>query len=123
MRIAIPVDGQNVDTSICISFGRAPFFMFYDGETKQYRFLENTAASSQGGAGIKAAQLLVDNGVNVLVTPRCGQNAADVLTAVGIKLFKSNGKSAEKTVEEYLSGNLESLLEIHAGFHNHGGKK
>jgi predicted Fe-Mo cluster-binding NifX family protein len=33
MKIAIPVDNNSLDTSICISFGRAPHFLIYDTKT------------------------------------------------------------------------------------------
>ena len=32
MRIAIPVDEKNIDSEVCISFGRTPYFLIYDTE-------------------------------------------------------------------------------------------
>ena len=122
MKIAIPTDENNIKTSVCISFGRAPFFMIYDSETKQADFMDNAAASSQGGAGIKAAQSIVDNKAEVVLTPRCGDNAAEVLAAEGVKIYKTKEGSAMENIEEFLSGNLPLLTESHPGFHNHGGK-
>jgi predicted Fe-Mo cluster-binding NifX family protein len=122
MKIAIPVDEKDIRSNVCISFGRTPYFLFYDTETKESVFLDNSAVASTGGAGIKAAQVIVDNEVNVLLTPRCGQNAADVLKAADIKIFKTANASAKENIEDYISGNLPLLEEIHAGFHGHGGK-
>jgi predicted Fe-Mo cluster-binding NifX family protein len=56
MRIAIPVDEKSIKTSVCQSFGRAPYFLIYDTDSKESKFIDNSAAASQGGAGIKAAQ-------------------------------------------------------------------
>lgn len=120
MRVAIPVDDQKNETNVCISFGRAPYFMLYDIGTKKASFLINTAAQSQGGAGIKAAQLLVDNMVDVLLTPRCGQNAAEVLQPANIKIFKTVGTSVKENLQAFFDSKLTVLSEIHAGFHNHG---
>ena len=75
MKIAVPVDENNIETGVCISFGRAPYFLVYDTETKGAELIENTAAQSPGGAGIKAAQMIVNSKAEVLLTPRCGQNA------------------------------------------------
>ncbi|MDD4321803.1 MAG: NifB/NifX family molybdenum-iron cluster-binding protein [Acidaminococcaceae bacterium] len=122
MKIALPVDEGKNETGICISFGRAPYFMFYDTETKDSSFLLNSAAESQGGAGIKAAQLLADNKVDVLLTPRCGQNAAEVLQSSNIKIFKTIGASVRENIQDFSAGKLAKLSEIHAGFHNHGGR-
>lgn len=62
MKIAIPVDDNSADTSVSISFGRAPYFFIYDSKTGEGSFLDNSAAASTGGAGIKAAQNIADSG-------------------------------------------------------------
>lgn len=121
MKIAIPVDKKGLETNVCISFGRAPYFLIYDTKTKESAFIDNGAAVSAGGAGIKAAQAIVDSEVDTLLTPRCGENAANVLKAAGIQLYKTVEGSAKKNLDEFAAGNLLKLDEIHAGFHGHGG--
>lgn len=121
MKIVIPVDEKNIRTNVCLSFGRAPYFLVYNTETKESVFLDNSAATSTGGAGIKAAQTIVDNKANVLLTPRCGENAADVLKAADIKIFKTTTASAKDNIDDFIAGKLPSLDEIHAGFHDHVG--
>lgn len=117
MRIAIPVD-QNTNTSdVCISFGRAPYFVFFNTETKETIFVKNEAADSQGGAGIKAAQTLVDEGADVLLTPRCGENAAAVLQKAKVKIYKTLAGSLQDNLVAFENGKLEILEEIHPGFH------
>ena len=76
MKIAIPVDEKTLESRVCVSFGRTPYFLIYDVETKESIFIDNSAAASTGGAGIKAAQIIVDNKADVLLTPRLGENAA-----------------------------------------------
>jgi len=117
MKIAIPVDQTTKNSNVCISFGRAPYFMFFNTETKETTFIENEAADSQGGAGIKAAQTLVDAGTEVLLTPRCGENAAIVLQKAKIKMYKTLPGSVEDNLVAYENGKLEMLEEIHPGFH------
>lgn len=121
MKIAIPVDERNIETGVCVSFGRAPYFLIYDSETREIEFLDNSAAASTGGAGIKAAQVIVDSKVGGLLTPRCGENAANVLKAADIKLYKTSGDSAKANIDAFIAGTLAVLDEIHAGFHGHGG--
>jgi predicted Fe-Mo cluster-binding NifX family protein len=122
MKIVIPVDDKTMDTNVCISFGRTPYFLIYDTESKESTFLDNEAASSQGGAGILAAQSIVDKGADALLTPRCGQNAADVINAANIKIYKTIGDSLKDNLYAFNKGELKLLSEIHSGFHNHGGK-
>ena len=45
----------------------------FDSETKDSLFLDNHAVNSTGGAGIKAAQTMVDNKANVVITFSCGE--------------------------------------------------
>lgn len=121
MKLAIPVDQQNVETNVCTSFGRAPYFMIYDSKTKESEFIDNSAAASAGGAGIKAAQVIVDSGAEVLLTPRCGKNAADVLEGAGIKLYKTVKPLAQENIDAFEASELETLDEIHSGLHGRGG--
>ncbi|TGE38122.1 dinitrogenase iron-molybdenum cofactor biosynthesis protein [Desulfosporosinus fructosivorans] len=122
MKIAMPVDDKIIKTNISQSFGRAPYLLIYDTESKESLFLDNSAAASQGGAGIKAAQTIVDNKVTALLTPRCGENAAEVINKANIQMFKVINDSVEDNVKALKDGKLALLVDIHAGFHNHGGK-
>ena len=122
MKIAIPVDEKTLESSVCASFGRTPYFLVYDTETKESAFIDNSAAASTGGAGIKAAQTIVDNNANALLTPRCGQNAADVIKAADIKIYKTASLSIKDTIAAFVDGKLPLLDEIHAGFHGQADK-
>ena len=119
MRIAVPVEEN--EKEICPSFGRTPLFYIYDTETKEGHILENDAINTPGGAGIKAAQTILDSKAAVVLVPRCGENAVKVLNAGGIKLYKSVGLSVEENIHAFLNDDLEVLTEIHPGFHGHGG--
>jgi predicted Fe-Mo cluster-binding NifX family protein len=122
MTIAIPVNDNSKNTDICISFGRAPFFMLYDIESGEYDFLENRAATAQGGAGIKAAQSIADSGVGALLSPRLKENAADVLTAAKINLYRTESGSVQENIKAFKEGRLQPLNDIHKGFHGNGGR-
>lgn len=122
MKIVIPVDSKEINSSVCFSYGRTPFFMFYDTETKETTYFDNSAFNAQGGAGIKASQMIVDNKADVLITQRCGENAADVLEG-NVKIYKSIYPTATANIDAFEKGELELLSQIHAGFHNHGDNK
>ena len=122
MKIAIPATANNIDSEVCPSFGRTEFFLIYNTNDKSNYFLDNSAAASQGGAGIKAAQILVDEHVDVLITPRCGENAASVLLEANIAIYKAAGNNLKDNISACEQGKLEMLNEIHPGLHNHGGK-
>lgn len=113
MKVAIPLDENKLD--VCIVLARAPYFLFR--EDGRDTIVENPAASAQGGAGIQAAQFLVDKGVNALITVRCGQNAADVFQAADMKIYKSANKAAADDLTALEEGKLDELTQFHGGFH------
>lgn len=120
MKIAIPINDRSLESSVAENFGRAANFLFYDPDTKTVTYLDNSAVMSQGGAGIKAAQAVVDAGAQVLIAPRCGENAAQVLKAAGITLYQSIAGSAQANLDAWANGTLASLSDIHPGFHHQG---
>jgi predicted Fe-Mo cluster-binding NifX family protein len=121
MKLAMPVSKKELSSDVCQSFGRTPYFLVYDTEMQSSRFIDNGAAASQGGAGIKAAQSIADSGADVLLTPRCGENAAEVIRAADIKIYKTVSGSALDNINAFIDGKLTALEEIHAGFHHRGG--
>ena len=123
MKVVVPVESKSLEEPVCPSFGRTPLFVLFDTDSGTYEFLNNEAAASQGGAGIKAAQTLVDSGASALITYRCGENAAQVLNAAGVRMYKAQNGSVANNIAEFKDGKLSLLTEIHPGFHNHGGGK
>lgn len=113
MKIAIPLDENKKD--VCIVLARAPFFLFQ--EDGKESIVENPAAQAQGGAGVQVAQFLVDNSVDVLITVRCGQNAAEVFEAADMKIYHSVHKAAADDLAAFQDGKLEPLTHFHGGYH------
>lgn len=116
MKIAIPVDDTKKD--VCVSFGRAPYFLFKDVQSGAEELLENPAAEAQGGAGLKAAQFLVDNEADVLITIRCGENAAEVLQAAEMTIYEADKNlDAAANLAACMDKKLPELTHFHAGYH------
>lgn len=122
MKIAIPVNQNNAEANVNNSFGRAPYFYVYNLETKTGEYIDNAGAVSTGGAGIKAAQSVVDSGAKVILTPRCGKNSGDILVAADIKLYQTKNDSVKENLAAYEANELAALDEFHAGHHGSGGK-
>ncbi|MFI3227690.1 MAG: DUF134 domain-containing protein [Clostridia bacterium] len=113
MKIAVPLDENKQD--VCLVLARAPFFLFCEDGAEE--IVENPAANAQGGAGVQVAQFLVDSNITVLITPRCGQNAADIFEIADMKIYKSVDKTATDNLKAYQGGTLELLTKFHGGFH------
>lgn len=118
MKIALPVE-QKEEVEVATSFGRSNDFFIYDTEMKDSMFIENKAKYSKGGAGIIAAQTIVDNHIDVLLTPQCGENAAELLEKAGIKIYKTESVNIQENIDNFINKKLSLLENIHAGFHNH----
>jgi predicted Fe-Mo cluster-binding NifX family protein len=119
MKIAIPSEGKKLSSPVCQSFGRTSTFIVADSDTLEFEVLDNEAAAAQGGAGIKAAQAVVDRGAQAVITFHCGENAADVLKSADIRLYKAVSGTVGDIIEKYKKGELQELTEIHPGYHNH----
>ena len=117
MKILIPVDDDR--RSVCVSFARAPYMLVHDSEAGTTQVLENPAAQAQGGAGPKAAQFVLDCEADAVITVRCGENAAKVLQAGDVAIYKNEGSDAMENVAALLAGKLAVLDYFHAGFHGH----
>lgn len=115
MKVVIPVD-ENKDT-VCVAFGRAPYFMVCDTDNDSVEYKNNPAASAHGGAGIKAAQFIVDLAADALITVRLGENSAEVLKATGMKIYKSTAIGTKANMEALKKGELSELTQFHTGFH------
>ena len=115
MKIAIPLDENKKD--VCVSFARAPYFMVCDGNEGAVEIIENPAAEAEGGAGLKAAQFVLDSGADTVITVRCGENAGNVFKAAEIKVYKSQVEDARENVKLLKEQKLSELTKFHAGFH------
>ena len=115
MKIVLPLDENKID--VCVSFARAPYFVFVDTKSGEKDIVDNPAAQAHGGAGVKAAQGILDKGVDAVLTVRLGENAAEAFNAAGIEIYKTSGNSIDENVEAFIEGKLEKLTHFHAGFH------
>lgn len=119
MKIGIPVEKKDESTQVAKSFGRSSDFFIYNTKTKDSMFIENQAKNSRGGAGITAAQTIVDNDIEILLTPQCGENAAEVLEKADIKIYKTEGVDLQENISKFINKKLTLLEDIHSGYHNH----
>lgn len=99
-----PLDGR---------FGRAGGFMVYDNEAKSWAWLDNVQnVNSPSGAGIQAAQLMINAGVGVFIGVHLGPKAFQVLNLAGVKLYQGEaGKSVLEQLEKHKNGSLKIIEE------------
>jgi len=93
-------------------FGRCPGFLIVEaegGEIKESEFIENAAGKVAQGAGISAAQKVVELGVKAIITGNMGPNAIMVLQKEGIRVYRADGMNIKDAVKMLNMGRLEEL--------------
>lgn len=107
MKIAISSAGKNLDSQIDPRFGRCQYFIFVDPETTEFEASDNEGLMAMGGAGVQAAQLIVQRGATVLITGNLGPNVASALSAAGIKVHLVSGGTIREVTEAFKAGKLQ----------------
>lgn len=114
MKIGISSTGLTISSPADPRFGRCSNFAIYDTDDNSYRFIENKAQQAGGGAGIAAAQQMIDEDVEIILTGNMGPNAYNVIKGNGIKIFRIGNASVEKAVQLFKEAKLEEISEAGA---------
>lgn len=101
MRIAIPSTGEGEDSRPDDRFGRCSCFAVFDTASETWSFVPNGSRRHEHGAGIAAARRLIEHDVDVVIGPRLGPNAAQVLEQASITCLPLPRRGSE-TVEAVL---------------------
>jgi len=110
MKIAVSTRGQSLDSALDLRFGRGAGFILFDSETGRSDYLDNSAqAAMTQGTGIKAAQMIADAGVEVLITGQMGPKAAQVLSRAGIKIYMGTGGTVQDALKALERGDLKEM--------------
>jgi len=108
MKIIFSSTGKNWDDKVDEKFGRAKGFVLYDEETKMLKWISNDRnRNAEHGAGIQAAQLVLNTGAEILITGRIGPKAREVLKKTNIKIYKAVNISIKKAYENFNEGLLK----------------
>ena len=79
MKIAVTSTGPGLDSSVDPRFGRCAYFIMVDTESGVVAATANPFLDDASGAGTQAAQWVLEQGTEVLMTGNCGPKAAAVL--------------------------------------------
>ncbi len=94
MIVIISAQQQSLDSPVEYRFGRSPYFIKYDTESNDWQALSNPGANQSGGAGVAAAQFVVDQNADAVISGSFGPNSARVLQAAKIKMFGFGAEAA-----------------------------
>jgi predicted Fe-Mo cluster-binding NifX family protein len=108
MKIAITANGKDLYSKVDLRFGRAFGFIIYDLDNDKYNFIDNAQnLEAAQGAGIQAAQTVVNHDVEVLITGHCGPKAFKVLSAADIKIYVGAEGTVKEVIEKFKKNELK----------------
>jgi predicted Fe-Mo cluster-binding NifX family protein len=109
-KVAITSSGSKPDSAMESRFARAPWFLINDPARNSWEAVDNSkAAQAPGGAAREAADELERRGVKVVITGKCGTNAARALSAAGIKVFHAADCTVAEALRDYKAGRLKEM--------------
>jgi len=108
MIIGVTADRPSLDALCEEHFGRAPYFIITHTDSGEWRAVENPSPGPCGGKVPGAIRILLDHGIEVLITGRIGGSGQEVLEAAGIRIFTVPG---DLTVREALARFREGSLD------------
>jgi predicted Fe-Mo cluster-binding NifX family protein len=109
MKIVVTSNGADLDAQASPVFGRCPWYLFVDTDTMEFEAVENPAVGTASGAGIQAAQFVVEQRAEALVTGNVGPNAFDVLRSADVPVYLLGDGTVRDAVEAYKEGELSEV--------------
>jgi predicted Fe-Mo cluster-binding NifX family protein len=109
MKVIVSAQGDSLEAPVSPVFGRCPIFLLVDTETFEFEAIPNPAMNQPGGAGIQAAQFVVSQGVEAVLTGNLGPNAFDVLQAAAVPGYLAGQGTVRQAVEAYQAGQLQRM--------------
>jgi len=109
MKVAVSTESSNgLSSSIDPRFGRAPYFVIVDTESKEVQVIDNKqAVESAHGAGTAAARRVADAGAQAVITGNIGSKALEALQVAGVDVYLTYAGTVDRTVERLKSGRLQ----------------
>ena len=104
MKIIATSTGQNLDAALDPRFGRCAYFALIDSQSSALEAIPNPFLDAAGGAGTQAAQWVLDQNADVLITGQCGPKAAAVLRTSDIQIVEGASGSVGDLTASYREG-------------------
>jgi len=112
MKVAISAVSEDLNQQVTTVFGRCPGFIIVEIEETEitgHSFTPNQAATAAMGAGIAAAQTVVEQGIQAVISGNIGPNALMVLQQSGIKFYQAVGITVKQAAEQLAKGKLKEM--------------
>lgn len=118
MKIAVSSTGDNLESDVDMRFGRCKYFMIVESDSMDFSAVSNESVMASGGAGIKAAETIVNQDVKIVLTGNIGPNAHRTLSAAGIKVFTGTTGTIKEAINKYKNNDLRESDSANVASHS-----
>ncbi len=110
MKIVITVSTPDVKSELDPRFGRGAYFLVVDTDTLEWQAHPNPGVNAPGGAGVQAAQFMVEQKAGAVVSGDFGPNAFNALNAAGISMYLFGScRAVREVIVQFKAGQLEQV--------------
>jgi len=110
MKIAITASNdKGLEANIDVRFGRAPYFAIVDTDTMEVNTLSNAGSGASHGAGVRAAQIIADQGVDGVISGNFGPKACSGLQTAGVRLYSFKNGTVNDAVDALKNNELDEI--------------
>lgn len=118
MKVIVSSSGSDIDSPVSQVFGRAEYYILADTDDLTHEALENPATGQSSGAGVMAAQFVLEQAPGALISANIGPNAFQVLSAGSVECFAAPEGTVKEAVQAFARGELSSLSSPNARSHS-----
>jgi len=111
MRLIVTAQNSLPQSPVDQRFGRCLWLLLLDTESNHWQAFPNPDVSQPGGAGVAAAQFVLDQQVDVVISGDFGPHAARAFSAakVDMRLFTEDVHTVQEAVDRYHHQGLPSF--------------
>jgi len=108
VKLAISATGPDLASPVDQRFGRARYLVIVDSPGQQVlQAVENQAGMDAAqGAGVQAAQKVIDAMAETVITGHCGPKSFRALNAAGVQVYLTEGGTVADAIARFESGDL-----------------
>lgn len=108
MKLAISATGPDLSSPVDQRFGRARYLVVVESpERRMLQAVENRGGMDAAqGAGVQAAQKVIDTMAQAVITGHCGPKAFRALNAAGVQVYLTQGGTVAEAIDRFESGDL-----------------
>ena len=100
MKTLITTQAKSTDSPMDKRFGRSHYFCIYDDRDNSIVFEDNPYIDSEGGAGSKTAELMIEKDIKKIISGHFGPKAKVLLGKFQIQLVETDDRL---TIQEIIN--------------------